>query len=335
MTVTETKLGRSFRDHKQRVTISLPPLDFCDLRAALDDDRMEKPAGKQQQIERFDDFDHSEKIKMIDTHNQPFRFYYVSANKDGREIYFQVPIIGNPKINPVLSAQRISRDIHDRNALLVDNASRIDRIIRAIPFGQITTNLRRFLISAFIAEEEAKLRGLKTKERNEALANAPREPFYEKTVVIGLDRGNRLPTIILSHLLNPQTKPLFVSANGCVDDRAIEAMAKKGAFAGKHILLADAETIDSTKLESLGRIFGPNSDPNWLRKLGHTGWSIAGTSGNGHKVADNHLQVDWGIDPQVAFGTPLPEVEKLDSRHKVAAALKRVFNGYIYQAPAA
>jgi hypothetical protein len=333
MTATEIKPGRTFRDHRQKVTISLPSLDFCNLQAAMEEDREGKPAGKQCRIEKFDDFDHLKRIEMIDSHNHPFRFYYVPATKDGKELYFRVPIVGGQNVNSALLAQRISRDFYDRNALLVDNVARVDRILRAIPFRQITVNLRRFLIAAFIAEEEAKLGKLKTKERNEALANAPRVPFYEKTAIIGLDRGNRLPTIILNHLLNPSTKPLFVSANGRVDEQALETLAKKGAFTGKHILLSDSETVDPAKMEVFRCIFGPNGDPNWLRTLGHTGWSIAGPSENSHKVAGNHLQIDWGIDPRVAFGTPLPEVEKLDSRHKVAATLKRVLTGYVYPVP--
>lgn len=329
MTVTETKLGRSFRDHKQRVTISLPPLEFCDLSAALQEDRKSKPVIKHRQISGFDHLDHLTKIQMIDAHNQPFRFYYVPASRDGKELYFRVPIIGNPKVNPVLSAQRISREVYDRNAILVDNVGRLDRIIRAIPFQQLTVSLRRFLIATFIAEEEAKLSGLKTRQRSEAIASMPKIPFYEKTVVIGLDRGNRLPPIILSHLLNPETKPLFVSANGCVDERILETMAKKGAFAGKHLLLVDAETIGEEKLESLSGILGPNSDPQWLRTLGHTGWSIASPSDNGHKIASNHLAIDWGINSQIAFGSPLPEVKNLDSRHQIAATVKKVFDGYV------
>lgn len=264
----------------QQFVVSLPPMNWSMVGAFEQDARrgfVFPLTIKRGKLEGFDTLEHEARMKRIDELNEVFRFAYTRGRDEstGRERYFyKIPLMRdyNIEINDI--EVRISRAEYERATAILGNVGQMERIARAVPYYALLTAVREYL----------------AKEHKVSL---------DDTVVVGVDRGGRLPAIILTRALN-RSKAFFLKVDqsgGQLDADRLEQFAAESAFRGKHVLFVDSTVDSGRQIEVLRRYF---DDAKWQEKLGYRGWSIVGSNEHG-RCLYKHLNINWGVNPDETF----------------------------------
>ena len=255
---------------------TLPPVNWSLLRA-FGRDRRRGFVVKRARAGGYDELDHESRMKLIDQANEVFRFVYTRGTNErtGKQRdYFKVPLVRNRNIEPDEIKIRISAAAYERATAIVANTGEMERIARAIPYHGLLVTVREHLATAH-------------------------KVSLEDAVLVGVDRGGRLPAIILGRALD--CKDVFflkVDQGGkALDEEHLSEFAAAGSFRGKHVLFVDS-TVDSGRQIQVLREYFDNEQ--WRQNLGHRSWSIVGSNENG-KCLYKHLDVNWGVDPDETF----------------------------------
>ena len=157
---------------------------------------------------------------------------------------------------------------------IVENVGQMELIARAVPYHSLLTTVRDHLSKEYMMS-------------------------LNDTVVVGVDRGGRLPAIILSRALNhTKTSFLKVDQGGReLDIERLEQFISEGTLRDKHVLFVDSTVDSGRQIEVLRRYF---DDANWQEKLGFRSWNIVGSNEYGLCLY-KHLNINWGVNPDDTF----------------------------------
>lgn len=237
---------------------------------------------EQRQIEGFESLSHVERMRLVDEANEVFRFAYTRGvdEEDGKKKgYFKIPLLRDRNITEAHDGidkikKRISRAEYERAIALLESVGEMERIARAIPyFGlcqTVTKHLRR-----------------------------DHKVGLEQTVLVSIDRGGRLPCLILMRALGlTEMYSLKVDQGGSqLDEDKLEEFAMKGTLQGKHVLFVDSTVDSGRQIRVLKRYFETGA---WLGRLEHKSWSIVGSNEDNESL-EHHHNVNWGVDPDNTF----------------------------------
>jgi len=272
----------------------------------------------------FEEMSHEERMKALDEANKVFRFHYARGRdrRSGKEKwYYKVPLLRDrnimndeQKLEEITT--RISRDEYERATAVLEHVGEMERIARAIPYYGLLTTVRKHLKQVYrIGEEQA--------------------------VIVGVDRGGRLPAMVLTRALSHPTC-FFLKVDqggGQLDTDRLEEFAATKALHGKHVIFVDSTVDSGRQIGVLQRYF---DDPSLKERLGYTDWCIVG-SNEYAKTLDKHLNINWGVDPDTTFeddprlmgvdyapgtNTKVVEVPSATSE-KIRQVIFDVPNGYI------
>lgn len=264
----------------QRLVVSLPPMNWS-LVGAFEQDAQHgfvfPLTIKRNKLEGFDALEHEARMKRIDEFNEVFRFAYTRGRDEstGKERYFyKIPLMRDYNIEIDDIKVRITRAEYERATAVLENVGQMERIARAVPYHTLLTIVREHLV------KEYKMR-------------------LDDTVVVGIDRGGRLPAIILTRALN-HSETFFLKVDqsgGELDVDRLEQFVTENTFRDKHVLFVDSTVDSGRQIEVLRRYF---DDTKWQEKLGYQNWNIVGSNENGQFLY-KHLNINWGVNPDETF----------------------------------
>ena len=265
---------------EQRLVVSLPPMNWS-LVSAFEEDAQHGFAFpltiKRGKLEGFDALEHEARMRRIDELNEMFRFAYTRGRDErtGKERnFYKIPLMRDYNVDIDKIKVRISRAEYERATAILENVGRMERIARAVPYHALLTIVREHL----------------AKEYNVSLDDA---------VIVGVDRGGRLPAIILSRALN-HSAVFFLKVDqsgGQLDAEKLEQFVSDGTFRGKHVLFVDSTVDSGRQIEVIRRYFG---NTEWQEKLGFRSWSVVGSKEYGQCLY-KHLNINWGVNPDETF----------------------------------
>ena len=259
-------------------------------------------------------------MARIDEFNEIFRFAYTRGRDEqtGKERYFyKIPLVRDYNIEIDDIKVRISRAEYERATAILESVGLMERIARAVPYRTLFVTVRENL----------------AKEFNVSLDDA---------VIVGVDRGGRLPAIILSRVLNHSAIYFLKVDQGSeqLDIERLEQFASEGTFRDKHVLFVDSTVDSGRQIRVLRRYF---DDEVWQERLGHQSWSTVGSNEHGQCLY-KHLNINWGVNPDETFEdnpllmgvdyaphslTKIIEVPSETSK-KIRKALLDVPDGYVF-----
>ncbi|MDO8463475.1 MAG: hypothetical protein Q7S96_04380 [bacterium] len=281
----------------------------------------------QSKIEGFETLGHVERMRLVDTANEIFRFAYtrgVDEADNRKKGYYKIPLLRDRTIMDAHDGidtikKRISRAEYDRAIAILESVGEMERIARAIPYFGLYQTVVKHLRRAH-------------------------KVGLEQTVLVSVDRGGRLPCIILQRALGlTEMHSIKVDqSGGRLDEDKLGELAKQGVLRGKHVLFVDSTVDSGRQIRVLVQYFDADK---WRNVLGHSSWSIVGSNEYGDNL-DRHCNVNWGVDPDDTFednpelmgidyapGTHTKIVERPTEASKtIRKCLLAVPDGYIYVA---
>ena len=172
----EMEMGM-YLSQQLQLTISLPPMNWSMVNAFEEDAKRQFTFPltiKRYRLEDFDALEHEARMARIDEFNEIFRFAYTRGRDEqtGKERYFyKIPLVRDYNIEIDDIKVRISRAEYERATAILESVGLMERIARAVPYRTLFVTVRENL----------------AKEFNVSLDDA---------VIVGVDRGGRLPAII-------------------------------------------------------------------------------------------------------------------------------------------
>jgi len=234
---------------------------------------------KQELIPGFENFDHEEKMRLIDKANKVFRFVYTRGlDWHGQEkYYFKIPLLRDINIarNGIDKIKiRITRAEYEQAVAIIRTVGELERIARAVPYH----GLYETVVTHLKKDHDVDL---------------------NQTVLVSVDRGGRIPCLILQHALGlTSMETLKVDqGHGQLDVRRLTDFAANNTFRDKHVLFVDSTVDSGRQIKVLANFF---DDPWWQEKLGHRSWSLVGSNEYGNNLAHHH-NINWGVDPDSTF----------------------------------
>ncbi|MCX6744286.1 MAG: hypothetical protein NTX82_02055 [Candidatus Parcubacteria bacterium] len=263
----------------QQLRVSLPPTNWSLLNAFEEDGKrgFNYPLTiKRKRIDGFDELDHQAKMKLIDEYNKVFRFVYTRGkNRNGKSsYYFKIPLMRDFHVEIDEIKTRISKAEYERALAILNNVGQMERIARAISYYTLLTQIKKHLKKDYAVS-------------------------LKQIVIVGIDRGGRLPAIILGRALN-HSKVFFLKVDQGgrgLDVDQLNHFVHEATFYKKHILFVDS-TVDSGR--QIRALRGYFDQQEWQQKLGFKSWSIVGSNENGFNH-ENHLNINWGVNPDQTF----------------------------------
>lgn len=242
---------------------------------------------ERQRIPDFDALSHEECMQRIDAANEVFRFAYVDVpprERGGATRYYRIPFRRNCNTDPATIAERISQDAYVRATAILAAAGEAERIVRAIPYHGLLHVVTHRL-------------------------QADHGVGLEDVVLVAIDRGGRIPCLVLMRALGlPTMQSLKVDqGGGQLDEDQLRALSDTGAFRGKHVLLVDSTVDSGRQIRVLERYM---DDSVWRSRLGHRSWSVIGSNEMGRDLS-HHRNISWGVDPDRTF-EDRPELMGID-----------------------
>ena len=236
---------------------------------------------ERQMITDFDALDHVQRMQTVDEANAMFRFAYTRGRdrNDEEKGYFKIPLLRNRNImedpegiNKI--KVRISRAEYEQATALLQAVGEMERIARAIPY---------FGLYQFVTAHL-------DKDHNVGL---------DAVVLISIDRGGRIPCLVLQHALGlPSMESLKVDqGGGQLDEDKLRTFERNGVLRDKHVLFVDSTVDSGRQIRVLERYFENDS---WKSKLGHRNWSIVGSNEYAENLS-HHRNINWGVDPDSTF----------------------------------
>lgn len=274
-------------------------------------------------LDTFGAVSYEELMKRIDEYNHVFRYDYVKGPKKGPGkgyYYFKIPLLRDRNVDVNDIKMFISQDNYERAKAILDNVGAMDRIARAIPYYKLLTVIRKHLWKKYRVS-------------------------LSDVVLVGIDRGGRLPAIILSRALDVSDIHFLKLDQGCgeLDEKRLNGFRTQGLFRDKHVLFVDSTVDSGRQIDVLRRYF---DDSEWQRGLGFLSWSVVGSNENG-ECLDKHLNIDWGVNPDETFeddprlmgvdyapGSQTSVIEvPSEASEKIREALLSVPDGLVYEFP--
>jgi hypoxanthine phosphoribosyltransferase len=290
---------------EQKMSIILPVTNWS-LVKAFDEVGEDKCEFEKKPLPGLERLSLDARLEKIDKANEVFRYHYVKYGKK----FYKIPLLRDRNVSNDDIAVRISAKEYKRATRILEKAGGIQRIVRAIPYSEI----RQGIINRL--------------EQNEV--------SLEDVVVVGIDRGGRIPTLVVRSALGKELAYFMKVDQGGrgVDMERLDLFIKKGIFRDKFILFVDSTVDSGRQINALDKYFG---DEDLRQMIGHVGWLVVGSNEHGHDH-ENHLNINWGVDPDKTFedNPKLMGVDYGRSNSKVIARPSRIssiLKRYILEVP--
>lgn len=259
----------------QKLTLSLPYTNWSLVTAYNEEGSRPPLQFKKKKLEGIDNLPLEQRLQKIDNENEVFRFVYAQvASDDGKKgRYYKVPLMRDFNVDIKKIKIPISKREYERATIILEGAGRMQRIVRAVPYSKLRKDIREHL----------------QKQGKEV----------DDAVIIGVDRGGRVPTHIVKEALGKQ-RAYFLKVDqggGSVNESRIAELIQNNLLEGKYILFVDSTVDSGRQISALKRYF---EDPKWKEKAGFVGWSVIGSNERGETL-DHHVNVNWGLNPDESF----------------------------------
>lgn len=264
---------------EQKMVVAMPPINWSLLDAF--DDEGDKPLRFAKTELDVTELPLEERLKRVDDANEVFRFAYTRAegyDKNGKRTvgYYKIPLMRDFNVEIDDIKVRIPKAEYQRAKVILNGAGRLQRIARAVPYSQLHDDVKEFVESKGCS--------------------------LDNVVVVGVDRGGRLPSFIMRETLGKsEGYTLKVDqasgSNGELDKEKLESLIEKGVLKNKTALFVDSTVDSGRQIEVLRRYF---DNPEWQAKIGHKAWGVVGSNENGQSLY-NHRNINWGLDPDKSF----------------------------------
>src|SRR3989344_3730806 len=170
-------MGMSLRQSlTQQLVVTMPPMNWSLLEAF--EEEGDKPLRfKKNQLD-FENMSLEQRLVAVDQANEVFRFAYTQAegtDEKGRKGYFKIPFVRDYSVEIDDIKIKISKYEYDRATTILNGSGRFQRIARAVPYSQLHQDVKTFVQSQGFTLDDV--------------------------VVIGVDRGGRLPSFIMREAL--------------------------------------------------------------------------------------------------------------------------------------
>ncbi len=213
------------------------------------------------------------RLAVVDAANEVFRFAY-SQGVDGK--YYKIPLLRNQYVEIDDIALPITRKEYDRATAILEGAGHFQRIARAVPYAQLHADVK-----SFVEKQGYQL---------------------DDVVVIGVDRGGRLPSFIMREALGKvEGYTLKVDqasgSNGALDQEKLDLLIQQGVLQNKFLLFVDSTVDSGRQIEVLRRYF---DDLGMMERVGYKGWAVVGSNESGESLY-KHCNINWGLDPDQSF----------------------------------
>lgn len=323
------------------IEVSLPPIQWSLLQAYMkygaasppyveptfeEEEFTPRLKLERQRIADFESLDHVERMMRIDEANEVFRFAYTQGTdyRSGEEkYYYKIPLL---RVRNIMNDPngidrikvKISRAEYECACAILEAVGEFERIARAIPYHELYRSVIKHL------------RHYKTS--------------IDNIVLVSVDRGGRIPCIILQRALNIESMySLKVDQGGRgLDMDRLHEFANNGTLAGKHVLFVDSTVDSGRQIRALEPYFDSS---DWQQKLGHRSWSIVGSNEYAQNL-DHHQNINWGVDPDGTFEddpklmgidyAPYDHTKVVECPSETSQAIRKcllaVPDGYIYAA---
>ncbi|GEM_PF-1734191 len=264
-----SEIGLSLRmTHSIKQTISLPPTNWSlvDAYKAEEDKGCKLP---KKQIEGLDHLPLESRLKQVDAANEIFRFAYTQEGKK----YYKVPLLRNRNVEIDDIAVKITKAEYTLAIEVLEKAGAVQRIVRAVPYSEI-----RESILDHLAEKEVDL---------------------DNVVLVGIDRGGRLPTHIVRTALG-KSQAYFLKVNQGnhdLDEVRLQTFIDHKTLKGKYVVFIDSTVDSGRQIRALKKYF---EDDDFKKAIGHEGWVVIGSNDTAESL-DDHVNIDWGLDPDQSF----------------------------------
>lgn len=307
-----------------------PPYEEADYNAEIFTPRLK--LRRTRIDEEFDSLPHEVRLWLIDEANKVFHFAYNEGeeeewdDEDGdfrvEKRYYRIQLLRDIHANMDDIAEEIDKEEYDRATAILNAVGDLERIARAIPYRQLYKDVTEHL-------------------RDDHSVG------LQEVVLAAVDRGGRLPCIILMHALGLTTMESIKidqgwDDNGQLDTERLQEFVARQVFKGKHVLFVDSTVDSGRQINVLKRYF---NDPHWQAQLGHRSWSIVGSNEEGDDL-EHHHNINWGVDPDQTFEddpslmgidyAPGSRIKVIDKPSKTSEAIRKcllsVPAGYIYWA---
>lgn len=261
----------------QRLVVSMPPINWSLLDAFRDEG--DTPLRfKKVQLD-VSTLSLEERLKAVDEVNEVFRFAYTQAESEDRERkgrYYKIPLMRDYNVDIEEIKIPITKEEYDQATSILNGAGRFQRIARAVPYSQLHQDVKLFVESKGCTLDEA--------------------------VVIGVDRGGRLPSFVMKEALGKiERYTLKVDqaggSNGELDRDKLNELIQRGVLKDKFVLFVDS-TVDSGRQIQVLRSYFDSEE--WKSKIGHKSWGVVGSNENGEDLY-NHKNINWGLNPDESF----------------------------------
>lgn len=228
-------------------------------------------------IEDFDQLDHVARMKRVDEVNEVYRFAYTQGEDERsgeKKFYYKIPLMRDFNVDIDKIKVRISADEYHLATGLLKAVGEMERIAHAVPYHGLYKSVAKHL----------KRRGAR----------------LDQVVLVSVDRGGRLPCIILQRALGLPSMETLKIDQGCsgdgLDADKVEDFVKRGALRGKHVLFVDSTVDSGRQIRAIKRFFEPRKV-----ELGYIDWSIVGSNEYGQSLDERHSDINWGVDPDHTF----------------------------------
>ena len=263
----------------QRLTLSLPSTNWSLLDAFRDQGDTPLQFNKIQLD--VSEMSLEERLKAVDDANEVFRFEYGQEEdrlNDLKGGFFKVPLLRDSTIEPDNIKIKIKRSEYLMAKAILNGAGRFQRIARSVPYLQLYKDVKEFV------------------------ENQGSGSTLEETVIVGVDRGGRLPSFVMREALGKDISYTLKinqanGINGNLDIEKFNEFIDKGLFKDKFVLFVDSTVDSGRQIQVLTRYFDSNE---FKSKIGHKGWGIVGSNDCGQSF-DKHRNINWGLDPDESF----------------------------------
>ena len=218
-------MGLSLSQHlTQQLVVSMPPTNWSLLDAFRDEG--DTPLRfKKSQLD-VSALSLEERLKAVDGANEVFRFAYTRAETEDGERkgrHYKIPLMRDYNVDIEEIKIPITKEEYEQATTILNGAGRFQRIARAVPYYQLHQDVK-----GFVGEKGYSL---------------------DDVVVVGVDRGGRLPSFIMREALGKDSGYTLkvdqaFGSSGELDREKLNELIGSGALKDKFILFVDS-TVDS------------------------------------------------------------------------------------------